>query len=217
MMAGAGDPVIAAERGDRRFHASEWRENTALNLLKQSYLLNSRVIRDLVEASDLDAAAKTAARAGGPTAALSSGRQQVTRRARRSPQPGPAPARVSFESRWGHDRAKVQVRSLFGTSQTPDRQGSSRALEGHILTTWPPGWRYFRLWNGHRVHVAGAVDGLENRPTPVRKPGLILWGHLPGCDASVRDLDPPRWGLARRRGSRGQKRQPIPRGRRCPR
>ena len=32
----------------------------------------------------------------------------------RSQLPSSAFARVSFESRWGHDRAKVQVRSLFG-------------------------------------------------------------------------------------------------------
>jgi polyhydroxyalkanoate synthase len=58
MMGGSGEPVVAAERGDRRFHASEWRENPVLNLLKQNYLLNSRLIRDIVEASDLDEKAK---------------------------------------------------------------------------------------------------------------------------------------------------------------
>src|SRR5580765_7243969 len=59
MMAGAGaagEPVAVADRGDRRFHAAEWRENPAYNLLKQTYLLNSRLISDVVEASDLDEA-----------------------------------------------------------------------------------------------------------------------------------------------------------------
>ncbi|HZT55502.1 MAG TPA: class I poly(R)-hydroxyalkanoic acid synthase [Burkholderiaceae bacterium] len=61
MMGGAGaadEPVVAADRGDRRFHATEWRENPAYSLLKQSYLLNSRLISDVVEASDVDDATK---------------------------------------------------------------------------------------------------------------------------------------------------------------
>jgi polyhydroxyalkanoate synthase len=60
MMTGAGatEPVVAPERGDRRFHAVEWRESPAYNLLKQSYLLNSRLISDIVEASALDEATK---------------------------------------------------------------------------------------------------------------------------------------------------------------
>jgi polyhydroxyalkanoate synthase len=61
MMAGGGaggEPVVAPERGDRRFNAAEWRENPAYSLLKQAYLLNSRLINDVVEATDLDEAAK---------------------------------------------------------------------------------------------------------------------------------------------------------------
>jgi polyhydroxyalkanoate synthase len=54
----AGEPVVAAERGDRRFHANEWRDNPSYSLLKQSYLLNSRFLTDLVEAPDLDEATR---------------------------------------------------------------------------------------------------------------------------------------------------------------
>jgi polyhydroxyalkanoate synthase subunit PhaC len=56
--AGAGEPLVAPERGDRRFNAAEWRENPAYSLLKQSYLLNSRLFTDVAEAADLDDATK---------------------------------------------------------------------------------------------------------------------------------------------------------------
>src|ERR1035441_10143316 len=39
----AGESVVAQERGDRRFHADEWRDNPWYSLLKQTYLLNSRL------------------------------------------------------------------------------------------------------------------------------------------------------------------------------
>ena len=60
MMSGPGgpEPMVAPERGDRRFNAAEWRDNPAYSLLKQGYLLNSRLISDVVEAADLDAATK---------------------------------------------------------------------------------------------------------------------------------------------------------------
>ena len=60
MMAGgaAADPVAAPDRGDRRFSAAEWRDNPAYSLMKQAYLLNSRLISDVVESADLDAATK---------------------------------------------------------------------------------------------------------------------------------------------------------------
>jgi polyhydroxyalkanoate synthase len=61
MVAGGGagaEPVVAPECGDRRFNAAEWRENPAYSLLKQVYLLNSRLINDVAEASDLDEATK---------------------------------------------------------------------------------------------------------------------------------------------------------------
>jgi polyhydroxyalkanoate synthase len=54
MGATAGEPLIAPERGDRRFHAPEWRDNPVYSLLKQNYLLNARLINDLVEAADID-------------------------------------------------------------------------------------------------------------------------------------------------------------------
>ena len=56
--AGVGEPLVAPDRGDRRFNAAEWRENPAYSLLKQSYLLNSRLFTDIVEAADLDGATK---------------------------------------------------------------------------------------------------------------------------------------------------------------
>ena len=40
----AHEPVVAAERGDRRFHAEEWRANPWYSVLKQSYLLNARLL-----------------------------------------------------------------------------------------------------------------------------------------------------------------------------
>jgi polyhydroxyalkanoate synthase subunit PhaC len=59
MAGGAGaEPLVAPERGDRRFNATEWRDNAAYSLLKQGYLLNSRLVSDVVEAADLDDATK---------------------------------------------------------------------------------------------------------------------------------------------------------------
>ena len=52
--AGKGtEPVVAPERGDRRFNAEDWRDNPWYSLLKQTYLLNSRLLGDMVEAADL--------------------------------------------------------------------------------------------------------------------------------------------------------------------
>ena len=52
------EPVVSPERGDRRFHADGWRDNPWYNLLKQSYLLNSRLLTDMVEAAELGAREK---------------------------------------------------------------------------------------------------------------------------------------------------------------
>ena len=49
----AQEPAVAPERGDRRFSAEEWRANPWYSLLKQTYLLNSRLLADMVEAADL--------------------------------------------------------------------------------------------------------------------------------------------------------------------
>jgi polyhydroxyalkanoate synthase subunit PhaC len=58
----AGEPVVAPERGDRRFSADEWRSNPWYSVLKQTYLLNARLLDDVVETSNLDAKAKHKAR-----------------------------------------------------------------------------------------------------------------------------------------------------------
>ncbi len=48
------EPVVSPDRGDRRFRDAEWRDNPSYYLLQQSYLLNSRLIGELVEAAELD-------------------------------------------------------------------------------------------------------------------------------------------------------------------
>ncbi|MFM0245651.1 PHA/PHB synthase family protein [Paraburkholderia sediminicola] len=44
------EPVIAPKRGDRRFLAEDWRKNAWYSLLKQNYLLNARLLEDVVDA-----------------------------------------------------------------------------------------------------------------------------------------------------------------------
>ena len=48
------EAALEPPRGDRRFNATEWRDNSLHSLLKQCYLLNSRYCTDFVEALDLD-------------------------------------------------------------------------------------------------------------------------------------------------------------------
>jgi polyhydroxyalkanoate synthase len=48
-------PIAAPEPGDRRFNASEWRENAYFDHLKQQYLLGTRFLAAAVEAADVDA------------------------------------------------------------------------------------------------------------------------------------------------------------------
>ena len=48
------EPVVASERGDRRFHADAWRDNPWYSLLKQTCLLNSRLLSDMVESAELE-------------------------------------------------------------------------------------------------------------------------------------------------------------------
>jgi len=54
----APDAVVTPDRGDRRFSATEWRDNPFYSLLKQTYLLNARLLGDTIEAADMDAKAK---------------------------------------------------------------------------------------------------------------------------------------------------------------
>ena len=49
-----GDPVIRPEAGDRRFAAAEWQENPYFDYLKQSYLLNAKLLTDMVETAEVD-------------------------------------------------------------------------------------------------------------------------------------------------------------------
>ena len=58
MLAGQKETAVAPEPGDRRFAAREWRENAYYDYLRQSYLLASRFLSELVESATLDAAAK---------------------------------------------------------------------------------------------------------------------------------------------------------------
>jgi polyhydroxyalkanoate synthase len=43
--------VVQPERGDRRFNAEAWNTNPWYSLLKQTYLLNSRLLDDMIEAA----------------------------------------------------------------------------------------------------------------------------------------------------------------------
>lgn len=57
-MAGvASDPVIKEQKGDRRFRHDDWNEQPAFEAIKQSYLLTSKWMRDIVsDNEDLDEA-----------------------------------------------------------------------------------------------------------------------------------------------------------------
>jgi polyhydroxyalkanoate synthase len=58
----AVEPLIAPERGDRRFGDPAWSEDPAFDYLKQAYLLASRQATDLVEKADgIDEATRTRA------------------------------------------------------------------------------------------------------------------------------------------------------------
>ncbi|RKT27005.1 polyhydroxyalkanoate synthase [Paraburkholderia sp. RAU2J] len=47
------EPVIAPKRSDRRFLAEDWRNNAWYSLLKQAYLLNARLLEEVVDAAVL--------------------------------------------------------------------------------------------------------------------------------------------------------------------
>jgi len=58
-LAAGGTPVAArAAPADRRFSATEWRDDPYFNYLKQSYLLAAEFLEKLVEAADLEGQAK---------------------------------------------------------------------------------------------------------------------------------------------------------------
>jgi len=50
----AAQPVVEADRADRRFHGEQWSQHPWFRLLKQNYLLNSQLLDSLVEATELD-------------------------------------------------------------------------------------------------------------------------------------------------------------------
>ncbi|CAE6844277.1 MULTISPECIES: PHA/PHB synthase family protein [Paraburkholderia] len=48
------EPTVSPERGDRRFNADVWRDNPWYSLLKQTYLLNARLLDEMVEAAGIE-------------------------------------------------------------------------------------------------------------------------------------------------------------------
>jgi polyhydroxyalkanoate synthase subunit PhaC len=48
------EPTVVPERGDRRFNADIWRDNPWYSLLKQTYLLNARLLDEMVEAAGIE-------------------------------------------------------------------------------------------------------------------------------------------------------------------
>ena len=62
LLAGRTENVVDAQDADRRFTAKEWRDNAYYEYLRQSYLLVSRYLEQLVEAAQLDETAKDRAR-----------------------------------------------------------------------------------------------------------------------------------------------------------
>jgi len=62
MLSGKPQSLVEPEPGDRRFSAREWRDNPYYDYLRQSYLLASRYLQDLVESAPLEGEAKERAR-----------------------------------------------------------------------------------------------------------------------------------------------------------
>ena len=52
------EPLVTPQAGDRRFNAPEWEQSPVHNYLKQSYLLSSRWLTDMISDSTLDEASK---------------------------------------------------------------------------------------------------------------------------------------------------------------
>jgi polyhydroxyalkanoate synthase len=64
LVAGSSEAIAEPAATDRRFSAKEWRENRYYDYLRQSYLLWSRYLEQLVEAAEMNEAAKERARFG---------------------------------------------------------------------------------------------------------------------------------------------------------
>jgi polyhydroxyalkanoate synthase len=62
LMSGRGEAVVQPDAGDRRFAHREWRDNPYFDYLKQSYLLASRYLEELVDTAELEPHAKERAR-----------------------------------------------------------------------------------------------------------------------------------------------------------
>lgn len=62
MLSGKPQSIVEPEPGDRRFSSREWRDNPYYDYLRQSYLLASRYVQDLVETAPLEGEAKERAR-----------------------------------------------------------------------------------------------------------------------------------------------------------
>ena len=58
LLEGKSEAVAKPDHGDRRFSGREWSENRYYNYLRQSYLLASRFLTDLVESAEVDSSAK---------------------------------------------------------------------------------------------------------------------------------------------------------------
>ncbi len=58
LLAGKNEPLVQPEPGDKRFASKAWDENPYYGYLKQSYLLASRYVAELVEAAELEPQAK---------------------------------------------------------------------------------------------------------------------------------------------------------------
>jgi len=50
----ASEAVVAPDKGDRRFHGSEWQRLPFFDYLRQSHLLNARFLEEVIQSSKLD-------------------------------------------------------------------------------------------------------------------------------------------------------------------
>ncbi|MEI9983831.1 MAG: hypothetical protein WDN69_11840 [Aliidongia sp.] len=80
-------PVLDGPPGDKRFAGTEWTDDATLAFLKQSYLIGSRLLFDLVDSTDLDSKERERLRfftrqyvdAMSPTNLLATNREAVQR------------------------------------------------------------------------------------------------------------------------------------------